>query len=71
MDINDVKQKALNALAFSDWAELDTVVNQQYSPHLLNAQEWADYRSSLRKIFVYPTTDPVWPVEPVAEWSSV
>jgi hypothetical protein len=68
MTIADVKQEALNQLAFSDWSELGTVTNTANTPHLANAAEYATYRIALRYIFVYPTENPTWPTIPVAQW---
>ena len=70
MTIAEIKQRALNELAFSDWSELGTVVNTANTPHLINADEYNTYRIALRYIYVYPTENPNWPTVPTAQWSS-
>jgi hypothetical protein len=69
MTIADVKQRALNELAFSDWSELWTVTNTANTPHLINSDAYQTYRVALRYIYVYPTENPTWPTPPTAEWS--
>lgn len=59
------KAQAKKLLAETDWAFVGDMGNQ-----LVNQAEFAEYRKALRFLAIYPSSDPVWPVKPVAVWSS-
>lgn len=64
------KETAMSLLSATDWSALAQVSDPVYTPHLLNPEEFATYRSQLREYAVNPVVDPVWPTQPTAVWSS-
>ena len=64
------KQNASDLLYKTDWTTIPDIVDTSMNPHLLNLSEFMVYRSQVRALAVNPVTDPVWPAEPTAQWSS-
>lgn len=64
------KAQAEQLLLETDWADLASVRNTAFTPHLANGAEFDVYRLALRAIVVDPpvTVDP-WPARPAAVWS--
>ena len=66
------KAQATKLLYDTDWTTIADVADPTKSqPYLLNQADFTAYRSSLRVLAVYPVADPVWPVKPAEQWSSV
>jgi len=69
--IIDCKNKASKLLYETDWTTIPDVADPiKSSPYLLNPDDFATYRSDVRKLAVNPVANPVWPVLPTAQWSS-
>lgn len=64
------KTQGTQLLADTDWSEIASVVNTANNPHLINAAEFVSYRCAVRVYVVNPVTNPTWPVQPTAQWSS-
>jgi hypothetical protein len=65
------KAKAVELLQATDWSELPSVTNTSLTPHLINADEFANYRVIIRGIAVNPPDTAVtWPAVPNANWSA-
>ena len=65
------KQQAESLLQQTDWTENQSVRNTAKTPHLVNGDEFDDYRVALRVIAVNPpVTVDVWPVKPDEQWST-
>lgn len=65
------KQQASGLLYATDWTTIPDVANPAVSnPYLLNASEFAAYRSQVRALAVNPVVNPVFPPVPTAQWSS-
>lgn len=69
----DNKYYASGLLSATDWTTIPDVSDPALSdPYLLNANEFAAYRSNVRKIAVNPPiVVDVWPTKPEEQWSSV
>lgn len=68
---NDCKLEASKLLYKTDWTTIADVADPMKSnPYLLNQSAFIVYRSNVRKFAVNPVANPVWPVEPTAQWSS-
>jgi hypothetical protein len=66
------KAQATKLLYETDWTTIADVADPTKSqPYLLNQADFTAYRSSLRVLAVYPVAEPVWPVKPAEQWSSV
>jgi len=66
------KAQATELLYKTDWTTIADVADPTKSqPYLLNQADFTAYRSSLRVLAVYPVADPVWPVKPTEQWSSI
>lgn len=65
------KQKASQLLYETDWTTIADVADPTLSnPYLTNQADFFAYRSSLRKISVYPISGNLnWPTKPNAQWS--
>ena len=65
------KAQASSLLQATDWVNEKDVIDPNRTPHLLNANEFLDYREILRGIAVNPPVTPVvdWPVLPTEQWS--
>jgi hypothetical protein len=64
------KATAQSKLASTDWVNQPDVYDPAYNPHLLNRDEYLQYRSQVRAIAVNPTSGPIdWPTEPTPQWS--
>lgn len=65
------KQQAEMLLQATDWTENNSVRNTSKNPHLVNGDDFDNYRVALRSIAVNP---PVvvenWPTKPDEAWSS-
>jgi len=69
--IKDCKYKASKLLYATDWTTIADVADPMKSnPYLINQSAFIVYRSNVRKLAVNPVADPVWPVEPTAQWSA-
>ena len=69
--LKDCKYKASKLLYQTDWTTIADVADPMKSnPYLLNQSAFIVYRSNVRKLAVNPVADPVWPVEPTAQWSA-
>jgi hypothetical protein len=64
------KLTARQLLADTDYTELPSVSNPQYTPHLLNYSEFITYRVTVREYVTNPVDNPVWPTKPTAQWSN-
>jgi len=64
------KATAQSKLASTDWVNQPDVYDPAYNPHLMNRDEYLQYRSQVRAIAVNPTSGPInWPTEPTPQWS--
>lgn len=63
------KELAEDLLVQTDWTEIPSVTNTEYTPHLINANLFVEYRLALRAIAVNPpiNVNP-WPVKPDEIW---
>lgn len=57
------KATAKGKLSNTDWSQTADV-----SEILLNQAEFSVYRAEIRSIYFNPVPNPVWPVEPIAQW---
>lgn len=63
------KNRAVDLLQQSDWVEYPSVRNTQNTPHLVNLDEFDQYRLTLRAIAISPTEGDIdWPVIPEEVW---
>jgi len=68
---NACKTEASRKLYLTDWTTIADVADPTKSnPYLTNQADFVTYRSNLRKLAVNPVANPVWPVEPTAQWST-
>lgn len=67
------KVQAEQFLSFTDWTTIPDVFDPTISnPYLINAAEFASWRSKIRAIAVNPPVMvDVWPEKPEAQWSNV
>jgi len=66
----DCKQQASKLLYETDWTTIPDVADPTKSdPYLLNPNDFAAYRSNVRKLAVNPVANPTWPIKPVSQWS--
>ena len=64
------KQQSESLLQATDWTENASVRNTSKTPHLVNSDEFDDYRVALRGIAVNPpVTVSEWPIKPDEVWS--
>lgn len=63
------KERAIKLLEDTDWVELPSVSDTLLTPHLLNKQDFLQYRTAVRAFVVSPVSEPVWPTLPSANWS--
>jgi len=64
------KAMAQQRLKTTDWVNEPDVYDTSRNPHLLNRDEFLDYRSWCRNIAVNPVAGNLdWPTEPTASWS--
>jgi len=64
------KNKAINLLKDTDWSTYSDVVNTSETPHLINQNEFIEYRRKVRIISLNPTDgNLVWPIKPIEIWS--
>jgi hypothetical protein len=64
------KATAQSKLASTDWVNQPDVYDPAYNPHLMNRDEYLQYRSQVRAVAVNPTSGPIdWPTEPTPQWS--
>lgn len=68
--IQNCKNKAESILLNTDWSEIPSVTNVENNPHLLNGQDFINYRIEIRKLAINPVENPIWPNKPNAQWSS-
>jgi len=57
------KAEAKQRLESTDYSELPDV-----KVLLLNASEFTTYRTQVRNLYLNPVVDPIWPIEPEAQW---
>jgi len=67
--IADCKSQAQSLLSATDWTEINSVINTQNNPHLINSADFIIYRNALRLLAVNPVVNPVWPTLPKEQWS--
>jgi len=66
----DCKNQASKLLYQTDWTTIADVADPAKSnPYLTNQAAFVAYRSQVRALAVTPVADPVWPVQPTAQWS--
>jgi hypothetical protein len=64
------KSKAISLLTATDWVTFPDVINTSVTPHLLNQDEFLEYRRLLRIISLDPVDGNIdWPVIPVEKWA--
>lgn len=63
-------EQAKQRLQRTDWSELSSVSDASIDPHLLNKNEYDDYRLAIRRLMISPVVNPSWPTEPTPQWSS-
>lgn len=64
------KANAQKRLAVTDWVNEPDVYDTTRNPHLMNRDEFLDYRAWCRNIAVNPVAGNLdWPTEPTAVWS--
>jgi hypothetical protein len=64
--------RAKQELVASDWADLPSVRNTAFDPHLINTVEFDAYRAALRAILITKAAVvETWPEAPIAVWSVV
>jgi hypothetical protein len=62
---------AIQLLRDTDWVNEPDVYNTANTPHLLNRQEFLDYRIVIRPYAVNPVAGNInWPTKPVEQWST-
>ena len=64
------KAQAVQILNTTDWTTIADVADPQYTPYLMNQQEFKQYRAVVRNYAVNPVVDPVFPTAPTEQWSS-
>jgi hypothetical protein len=65
------KQRAMALLQETDWVALNDVSNTDFSPHLVNIDDFNNYRLALRLIAIDPPSEPaVFPIKPEEVWST-
>lgn len=71
MDIKSANEyNAKTLLNISDWVEYPSTSDTSKNPHLVNIQEWIDYRVALRAIAVNPPDTVIQlPIQPEKIWS--
>lgn len=69
-DKNTCKQQAQELLASTDWTTIADVADPEYNPYLMNQREFKQYRSVLRNLAVNPVANPIFPTQPIEQWSS-
>ena len=69
--IAQCKSQAKTILTNTDWTSIGDVGDPTKSnPYLINQAEFIAYRSTVRNYAVNPVVDPVWPTQPIEQWSS-
>lgn len=64
------KEIATQLLLDTDWTEYPSVADKTKNPHLVNLNDFVDYRVAVRAIAVNPPTTPAeFPNKPVEQWS--
>lgn len=66
------KAQAESLLQETDWTEGKSVRDVTRTPHLVNCDEFDDYRVALRVIAVNPPDTEIidWPIKPDEQWST-
>ena len=65
------KQQAEYLLQQTDWTESPSARTTAKTPHLVNGEDFDDYRVALRAIAVHPpVTVAEWPFKPDEQWSA-
>ena len=65
------KQTATSILSSTDWTSISDVGDPtKANPYLVNQAEFIAYRSQIRALAVNPVANPVWPTQPIEQWSS-
>jgi hypothetical protein len=69
--IAQCKTQATTILNATDWTSIADVGDPTKSnPYLINQAEFIAYRSTVRGYAVNPVVNPVWPTQPIEQWSS-
>lgn len=64
------KSIAVAKLKATDWVNEPDVYENTYDPHLLNREEYLQYRSAIRAIAINPVAGNItWPQESTPKWS--
>lgn len=64
------KSHAIYLLTSTDWVTFPDVINTSITPHLLNQDEFIEYRRQLRIISLDPVDgNLVWPIKPDEKWA--
>lgn len=67
---DDNKTEAERRLQATDWVNQSDVYDSARDPHLLNRDEFLDYRAWCRNVAVNPVAGNInWPIVPAASWS--
>lgn len=64
------KQQAQEILYKTDWTTIPDVADPAYTPYLMNQIEFKQYRAVIRDLAVNPVANPVWPTQPIEQWSN-
>ena len=70
IDKEACKKTASSLLYETDWTTIPDVANPENNPYLVNQAEFFAYRNTIRGYAVNPVVDPVWPTQPIEQWSS-
>lgn len=62
------KRRATELLAETDWATMPDVIDPANTPHLVNQQDFLDWRGQIRQYAVNPQTNWTFPEKPTAVW---
>ena len=64
------KTQAQEILYKTDWTTIPDVALPENNPYLMNKAEFIAYRNTIRNYAVNPVVDPVWPTQPIEQWSN-
>jgi len=69
--IAQCKATATGILSATDWTAIPDVADPLKSnPYLMNQADFVSYRSTVRNYAVNPVANPVWPTQPIEQWSN-
>ena len=68
---NNCKAQATAILTSTDWTSIPDVGSSTASnPYLVNQSAFIAYRSQIRALAVNPVVNPMWPTQPIEQWSN-